>query len=93
MYVQRTNEQARREAVIKEHREKKAARIAEVLIAHGAEAQVLEHLDEDGRIAASRLAGCRVPSVDTWKAVIECVSRRQAMAAMDTGDPFDGLTP
>lgn len=51
----------------------KASKMANVLIAHGADAETVAALPRKGRAMTAQLAGCRVPSETTWALVVEMV--------------------
>lgn len=52
----------------------KASKMANVLIAHGADAETAAALPLRGRRLVAELAGCRVPSETTWALVVEMVA-------------------
>lgn len=71
----------------------KASKMANVLIAHGADAETVAALPPKGRAMVAQLAGCLVPSETTWALVVEMVQAdalfsadaaagRQLLAAM-----------
>lgn len=51
----------------------KASKMANVLIAHGADAETVAALPLKGRTMTAQLAGCRAPSETTWALVVEMV--------------------
>ena len=51
----------------------KAAKLAAVLIAHGATAADVHAMPRAGRAVVAELAGCRPPSPTTWVMVAELV--------------------
>lgn len=51
----------------------KASKMANVLIAHGSDAETAAALPVRGRRMVAELAGCRVPSETTWALVVEMV--------------------
>lgn len=55
-------------------RQLKAARLAAVLITHGADAASTAALDGPTRLSVAALAGTRPPSADTWALVVELVA-------------------
>lgn len=52
----------------------KASKMANVLIAHKADATTVAALPENGRRLVAELAGCRMPSPTTWALVAEMVA-------------------
>jgi hypothetical protein len=66
-------------------RNAKAAKIADVLIAHGATAAEARALPIESRLTASTLAGARRPSPVTWDLVCEllaCVERSRSLTPL-----------
>lgn len=55
-------------------RQAKATKMANVLIAHGADAATVAALPAKGRRIVTELAGCRVASDKTWELVVSLVA-------------------
>lgn len=51
----------------------KASKMANVLIAHGADAETVAALPAKGRRMVAELAGTRLPSEETWALIVEMV--------------------
>jgi hypothetical protein len=60
----------------------KASKMANVLIAHGSDAETAAALPARGRMMVAELAGCRVPSETTWALVVEMVAADALFSAV-----------
>lgn len=58
----------------------KAAKLADVLIAHGATAAQAAELPESHRQVVAELAGTRLPSPTTWAQVVDQLRARELFA-------------